>query len=78
MELRVVGHTVLPAAPDDVDPGSREDAHRVRMALAAAGGPTIDVGCPVVAEAAVRGEVGERIAQFLVAGVAGRGPAKLR
>jgi hypothetical protein len=29
----VVGGAVLPAAPDDVDPGAGEDAHGVRVVL---------------------------------------------
>ena len=34
----VVGGDVLPAAPDDVDPGAGEDAHGVRVVLTAAQG----------------------------------------
>ncbi len=34
----VVGGAVLPAAPDDVDPGAGEDAHGVRVVLTAVPG----------------------------------------
>jgi hypothetical protein len=41
---QVVGHTVLPAAPDDVDPGAGRHAHGVRMVVASSAGAAVDVG----------------------------------
>ena len=38
----VVGGAVLPAAPDDVDPGAGEDAHGVRVVLTAVPGQVVD------------------------------------
>ena len=69
---RVVGHAVLPAAPDDVGPGPGEDAHGMGMALATLTGPAVEVGGPGVRPAAVLREVDERLAQLLVAGEAER------
>jgi hypothetical protein len=42
----VVGDAVLPAAPDDADPGSGEDADGVGVAQVAGSGSGVDVGGP--------------------------------
>ena len=41
---RVVGDPVLPAVPDDEEPGAGEDADGVRMVVAAADGTAVEVG----------------------------------
>jgi hypothetical protein len=68
----VVGDAVLPAAPDDADPGSSEDADGVGMLQVAGPGVGVDVGGPGCGVSAVVGEVDDGVAQLLVAGVAER------
>jgi hypothetical protein len=46
---RVVGDAVLPAAPDDVDPGSGEDACGVGMVMASRDGLGVQVVGPELA-----------------------------
>src|SRR6266516_5422101 len=60
----VVGGVVLPAAPDDVQPGSGEDAHGVGVVVASAAGAVVDVGGPGAGMAGVAGEVGDGVAQL--------------
>src|SRR5512147_3050150 len=66
----LVGDVVLPAVPDDVEPGASEDAHGVRMVVAAGQGAPVEVGGPGVGAAAVGGEVADRVAQLFVGGPA--------
>ena len=63
---RVVGDPVLPAVPDDEEPGAGEDADGVRMVVAAADGTAVEVGGPGVGMAGVAGEVADRVAQLFV------------
>src|SRR5690242_13302927 len=44
----VVGDAVLPAAPDDVEPGSGEDADGVGVVVASIAGALVEVGGPRV------------------------------
>jgi hypothetical protein len=67
MLVGVVGEAVLPAAPDDADPGSGEDADGVGVAQLAGSGSGVDVCGPGGGVAAVVGEVDDRVAQLLVA-----------
>jgi hypothetical protein len=41
---RVVGDAILPAAPDDVQPGAGEDPDGVGMVVAAVAGSGVEVG----------------------------------
>src|SRR4051794_22882010 len=66
VECGVKGRAVLPAAPDDAEPGAGENADGVRMAAAAGDGSPIDVGRPRVGSAAAVGEVHHCGAQLLV------------
>lgn len=66
----VVGEAGLPAVPDDVEPGSREDANGVRMVVATGGGWVVEVFGPWIGVAGVTGEVAHGVAQLLVAGPA--------
>ena len=66
----VVCGAVLPAVPDDVEPGSGEDAGGVGVVVSACSGSAIEVGGPGVGVAGVVGEVAEGIAEFSVAGPA--------
>ena len=45
----VVGSVVVPAAPDDVGPGAREDADGVGVVAAAGDGLAVEVGGPGLA-----------------------------
>jgi len=58
----VVGHAVLPAVPDDVEPGAGQDAHRVRVVVTSGDGVVVELGCPRVGHAAVAGEVADGVA----------------
>jgi len=80
----VVADVVLPAAPDDVYPGSAEDAHGVGMVMSSGDGFGVKVGGPGVVVAGVAGEVADGVSEFFVgspaegdgldlAGLAGRG-----
>ena len=66
----VVGDLVLPAVPDDVEPGSGEDADGVGVVVSACSGAVVEVGGPGVGVAGVGGEVGEGVAELFVAGPA--------
>src|SRR5690625_2123223 len=61
-----VGGFVLPAAPDDAEPGSGQDAGGVGMVLAAGDGVVVDLRGPGVSAAGVAGEVADGVAEFLV------------
>src|SRR5258705_1881339 len=65
---RVVGDAVVPAAPDDADPGAGQYAYGVGMVVAASAGVGVDLGRPWVGVAAVVGECGDRDAEAFVAG----------
>src|SRR4051812_6974241 len=67
---RVVGDAVLPAAVDHADPGAGEDAHGVRVVVAAGAGVGVDLGGPGAGVSAVVGEGRDRLAEALVAGPA--------
>ncbi len=66
LEGGVERDAVLPAPPDDADPG--EDADGVRMAAASGDGASVDVSCPRVGYSAAVGEVHHRGSELLVAG----------
>src|SRR5664279_1114817 len=63
---RVVDGVVLPAAPDDVDPGAGQDTDGVLVVAFPGEGFGVEVGGPGVAVTGVAGEVAERVAEFLV------------
>ena len=67
---RVVGGVVLPAVPDDVEPGSGEHAGGVGVVVASGAGLAVEVGGPGVGAAGVAGEVGDGVAELFVAGPA--------
>src|SRR5579875_3172711 len=67
---RVVGRAVLPAVPDDEEPGAGEDADRVRVVVAAGDGAAVEVGSPGVGADGVAGEVADGVAELLVGGPA--------
>jgi hypothetical protein len=64
----VVGGVVLPAAPDDVEPGAGEDADGVRMIVAAGSGFGVEVGGPGVGVVGIAGEVDDSVAELFVDG----------
>ena len=66
----VVGHVVLPAAPDDVEPGSGEDPDGVGVVVAAGSGALVEVGGPGVGVVGVAGEVDDGAAELFVDGPA--------
>ena len=66
----VVGDAVLPAAPDDVEPGSGEDADGVGVVVVAGAGALVEVGGPGVVVVAVAGEVDDGAAELFVYGPA--------
>src|SRR5262249_20857736 len=68
VELGVVGGAVLPAAPDDADPGAGEDAYGVWVAFAAVDGVVVDLGGPGAGVAGIVGEVDQGVAELLVGG----------
>src|SRR3954447_18901432 len=68
MACRVERLAVLPAAPDDADPGPGEDADGVRVPAASGDGATVDVGGPGVSGSAAVGEVHDCCSELLVAG----------
>ena len=70
MGFGAVGDAVLPAVPDDVEPGAGQDAHGVGMVVAAGSGAVVEVGGPGVGVSAAVGEVGDGVAQLFVAGPA--------
>jgi hypothetical protein len=63
---RIVGHGILPAVPDDEQPGTGEDAHGMRVVVAASEGLAIELGRPGVGASRVAGEVADGIAELLV------------
>jgi len=50
-----VGEVVLPAVPDDVQPGAGEDAYGVGVVVPAGSGPVVEVGGPGVDQSGVGG-----------------------
>src|SRR5271166_1187866 len=64
----VVGGAVVPAAPDDVEPGAGQDSYGVGMVVAAGDGAVVEIGRPDVGVAGVAGEVGDCVAQLFVTG----------
>lgn len=60
----------MPAVPDDVEPGSGEDAYGVGVVVASVAGSSVEVGGPGVGVSAVAGEVGDCVAELFVAGPA--------
>lgn len=70
MAFGVVGHPVLPVAPDGVGPGAGEDALGVWLILAGRAQGALAIGGPRVGVVAIAGEVAEGIAQFEVGGPA--------
>lgn len=66
MAGRVVGHPVLPRAPDHAAPGAGQDPLGVRVGRAPRPRSCVEVGGPGVGVPAVAGEVDEGIAQPLV------------
>jgi hypothetical protein len=64
----VVGDAVLPAVPDDVEPGAGQDAGGVGVVVSAGAGAVVEVGGPGVGSAGIGGEVGDGLAQVFVAG----------
>jgi hypothetical protein len=65
-----VGDAVLPAAPDDVEPGAGQDADGVGMVVAAVAGSLVEVGGPGVVVMTVAGEVDQGAAELFVHGPA--------
>src|SRR5450756_669045 len=70
VEGGVVGLTGVPAAVDDADPGSGQDADCVRVVVSAGAGLGVDVGGPGAFVAAVVGEGGQGSSEPFVAGPA--------
>src|SRR5579872_3604821 len=66
----VVGGLVLPAVPDDEQPGAGEDADGVGVVVASGAGAVVEVGGPGACVAGVAGEVGDGVAELLVTGPA--------
>jgi hypothetical protein len=66
----VVGGVVVPAVPDDEQPGTGQDADCVGVVVAASAGLLVEVGGPGVCLAAVAGEVADGVAELFVAGPA--------
>src|SRR4051794_3119637 len=67
---RVVRGSVVPAAPDDADPGAGEHADSVRVIESAGAGVGVDLRGPGAGVAAVVGERGDRDPEAFVAGPA--------
>jgi hypothetical protein len=63
---RVVGRVLLPAAPDDGDPGTGEDADGVLMVMAPGAGLLVEAARSGIDVAGVGGEVAHRVTQLLV------------
>src|SRR5438552_6611125 len=70
MSRRIVGLAVLPTTPQHAQPGTTQDADRVRMIAAAIPSPTVDLCRPERGVARVVGEAGHGPTQALVAGPA--------
>jgi len=73
----VVGDAVLPAVPDDEEPGAGEDADGVGVVVASGAGSVVEVGGPGVGVSGVGGEVGDGVAELFVAGPAEADGAEL-
>src|SRR3954452_11658467 len=67
MTGRVECLAVLPAAPDDPDPGAGEDTDRVGMAASSFDGTSADVGRPGVGHSTAVGEINDRGSELLSA-----------
>ena len=67
VQCGIEGCAVLPAAPDDPDPGAGEDPDGVRVTAAASGRRRVDGGGPGVGHAAAVSEVHDGGAEFLAA-----------
>src|ERR1700730_633100 len=67
MTRRVVGLMVLPAAPDDADPGTREDARGVRMGLVRMAVASVQLLRPRAGAHGVLRKVDQGVAQLFVA-----------
>ena len=67
VEGGVEGDTVLPAAPDDPQPGPGQDADGVGVTTASLDGTLVDVSRPGVGHSAAVGEIHDRGPQLLVA-----------
>jgi hypothetical protein len=65
---RVVAAVVLPASPDDVEPGTGEDADGVWVVVAAGSCFGVEVGGPEVGVVGVAGEVDDGSAELFVYG----------
>lgn len=63
----VVGTVVLPAVPDDVEPGPGEDPDGVGVVVAPGSGTVVEVRGPGVGIATAVGEVGDGVAELFVA-----------
>jgi hypothetical protein len=77
VEGGIEGYAVLPAAPDDAQPGAGQDPDGVRMPAAAGDGCGVDRGGPGVGHAAAVGEVHHRGAELFAAGPAEHGLGSL-
>src|SRR3954452_18663982 len=77
MKFWFEGDAVLPAAPDDADPGAGEYAHGMVVSAATLDRSSIYVGCPRVNGARSVGEVHHGEAQLLVARPAEHGQVSL-
>ena len=64
----VAGDSVLPAVPDDVEPGAGEDSDRVGVFVPSGDGGVVRAGSPGVGVSAVAGEVGDSFAELFVCG----------
>ena len=62
----VVGGVGGPAGPDDVDPGSGEDANGVGVVVSAVTGLSVEVSGPEVGFDAVADEVAQSVAELFV------------
>src|ERR1044072_2122025 len=75
----VIGHSVLPATPENAQPGTPQGADRMRVVLAPVSCPPVDLFRPRMPVAGGVGEGGDGDPQPLVAGAPeGRGPALAR
>ncbi len=70
VSVGVVRGVVLPAVPDDVEPGAGEDSHGVWVVVSTGDGAVVEVGGPDVSASRVAREVGDGVAQLFVAGSA--------
>ena len=70
--IGVVGGVGGPAGPDDVDPGSGQDADGVGVVVSAGACSPVEVGGPQVGVSAVAGEVADGVAEFACRRPSGR------